>query len=152
MANPVKFSDKIVQVGKCSKFITITWRIREECLKNFRFSNIWSISISNITLTHTFSTSHPWFFMIACMYRLVMISIDLSQTAQKKHTGNARQISVQDKIQCETKSKNFFSNKIIFPIIKKNSRILSQTEFCLWLNLSGTAFYLGLHTAVVFRM
>ena len=43
-----------------------------------------------------------------CTYRLVMISIDLSETGQRKRTGNPRQNSVnsvQDKI------REFFSNK-----------------------------------------
>ena len=48
-----------------------------------------------------------------CMYCLVMISIDLSETAKKNSTGNPGQNLVQ------IKSKNFFSNKIIFSIKKK---------------------------------
>ena len=30
-------------------------------------------------------------FIVECIYRLVMISIDLSETTQKKRTGNLRQ-------------------------------------------------------------
>ena len=66
------------------------------------------------------------------MYRLVMISIEKSETA-KKYTGNLRQI------QSETKCSPFF------PTVRKNflcQTILSQTEFCLGLNLSRTEFVL----------
>ena len=64
-----------------------------------------------------------------CTFRLVMISIERSETAPKKCTGNPRQNVVQDKIQSE----NFF-----FDGWKKS---FFWTEFCL-----------GLHTAVVFRI
>ena len=80
-------------------------------------------------------------FIAECVYHLVMISIDLSERTRKSA------LEIQDKIQSE----NFFFQQIFFPIKlfsrqkkicwKKNSWILSQTEFCL-----------GLHTAVVFRM
>ena len=73
------------------------------------------------------------------MYPLVMISINLSETTQKKSA-----LEIRDKIQSETKSKNFFSDKIFFLI-----KILG---FCHGLNLSWTEFCLRLHTAVVFRM
>ena len=76
-----------------------------------------------------------------CICRLVMISIDLSET----------ELSVRDKIQ-----DNFFSDKIFFE--EKNFRlnfvsdwILSQTEFCLRLDfvsdwiLSQTESCLGLN-------
>ena len=68
-----------------------------------------------------------------------MICIDLSETIQKKkNTGNLRENSVRDKIQ-EFFLTKFFSQEKKF--VKKNSPILSRTEFCL-----------GLHTAVVFRL
>ena len=75
-----------------------------------------------------------------------MISIDLSETAQKSA------LEIRDKIQSETTSENFFSNKIIFSDKKKNSWILSWTEFVLEGILPQTEFCLGLHTAVVFHM
>ena len=69
------------------------------------------------------------------MYRLVMISINLSETAQK----SALEIrdNVRDKIQSEKKSKIFLSTKFFSTIFQ----IMSQTGFCL-----------GLHTAIVFRV
>ena len=78
------------------------------------------------------------------MYRLVMISIERSETAQKsameiREKFSPRQNAVKDKIQSE----NFFQTVRIF---------IFWTEFCLRLNFSRTVFCLGLHTAVVFRM
>ena len=78
------------------------------------------------------------------MYRLVMISIERSETAQKsaleiRDKFSLRQNAVHDKIQSE----NFF------PMVGK---IFFWTEFCLEVYLSWTEFCLGLHTAVVFRM
>ena len=68
------------------------------------------------------------------MYRVVMISIDLSETA---HFGYC-----QFKTKSET---NFFCNKYFsdknFFVTKNFSQTFSQAEFCL-----------GLHTTVVFRM
>ena len=49
-------------------------------------------------------------------YRLVMISIDLSETTQKQHPGNPRQNLVGAKIQSETNSENIFLKIIFFPI------------------------------------
>ena len=43
-----------------------------------------------------------------CIYRLVIISIDLSETTQKST------LEIREKIQSETKSENFFSNNISF--------------------------------------
>ena len=64
-----------------------------------------------------------------------MISIDLSETAQKKCTGNPRQClrqkSVRDKIENFFSSK-IFSDKIFFQT--KNCQSLSWTEFCLELD------------------
>ena len=73
------------------------------------------------------------FVIVVCIYRLVMISIDLSETIQKSA------LKIRDKIQSETKSKNFFqqnffSNKIFsqqkrkFVQKKKKKKILI---FCL---------------------
>ena len=74
-------------------------------------------------------------FIEVRIYRLVMISIDLSEKAQKNT------LEIQEKIQSEIKSENFFPDKIIFLTKKK------FLGFCL-----GTEFCLRLHTAVVFRM
>ena len=74
-------------------------------------------------------------FIAMCIYRLVTVNIDLSETAQKAHWKS------------ETTSKTiFFSDNLFFPTKfyfrqKIFSRIFSRTEF-----------RLGLHTAVVFRM
>ena len=71
-----------------------------------------------------------------------MISIDLSETTQKKAHWKS-----ETKFSKKQNSQDFFSNKIkkFFPtkkyFVRKNSWIFSLTEFCL-----------GLHTAVVFRM
>ena len=69
-------------------------------------------------------------FIAVCIYRLVMINIDLSETTQKSA------LEIQDKFQSDTKSENFFFQQNFFP--DKN---FFQTEFCL-----------GLHTTVVFCM
>ena len=67
-----------------------------------------------------------------CLYRFVMISIDLSETAQIKHTGNPRQNSVRDKIQ-EFFYNNFFFDKIFFATnvfpTKKKIAFLKETFF-----------------------
>ena len=73
-----------------------------------------------------------------------MMSIGRSETAQRstleiQDKFSPRQNAVQDKIQSE----NFF-----LTVRKK----IFQTEFCLRLYLSWTEFFLGLHTAAVFRM
>ena len=61
-------------------------------------------------------------FIEVRIYRLVMISIDLSEKAQKST------LEIQDKIQSEIKSENFFPDKTIFLTKKKFLR------FCLGLN------------------
>ena len=48
-----------------------------------------------------------------CTYHLVMISTDLSETAQKSA------LEIRDKIQSETKSKNFFFQQIFFLMKEK---------------------------------
>ena len=62
---------------------------------------------------------------MVCIYRFVMISIDLSETTQKSA------LEIQDKIQSETKSKNFFSDIIFFPIkiFSQRKKILSEKKF-----------------------
>ena len=54
-------------------------------------------------------------FIAVCIYRLVMISIDLSETTQKVHWKSETKFrdNVQDKIQSEKKSKNFYWKKIL---------------------------------------
>ena len=79
-------------------------------------------------------------FIAVCTYRLVMISIERSKTAQKSALEildkfSPRQNAVWDKIQPES---FFFRWPEHF--------FLSRTEFCLRL------ICLGLHTTVVFRM
>ena len=44
--------------------------------------------------------------IVVCIYCLVIINIDLSETTQKSA------LEIQDKMQSETKSKNFFLTKI----------------------------------------
>ena len=81
-----------------------------------------------------------------CIYRL-LISIDLSETAQKRGTGNMRQNSVRDNI------REFFSDKIFFPIIffltifflnQKKKKIVRK-KISLNFLLSEKAFYLRLN-------
>ena len=74
-------------------------------------------------------------FIAVCIYRLMMISIERSETAQKsaleiRHKFSPRQNAVWDKI----KSENFF------PMVG----IFFWTEFCLGLYLSQTEFCLRL--------
>ena len=82
-----------------------------------------------------------------------MISIDLSETAQKAHWKSETKFSPRQNPRIFFLTKSFlikiFSQQKKKNCQKKNSQILSWTEFCLGLNLSQTEFCLGLHTTVV---
>ena len=89
------------------------------------------IQFPNVYL-RTFLNFLFYSLIAVCTYRLMMISIERSKTAEKstleiRDKFSLRQNAVQDKIQFE----NFF------PMVGNN---LFWTEFCLRLNLSQTEF------------
>ena len=92
------------------------------------------------------------FLCANCGYRLMMISINLSETTQKKCTNSeTKLIPRQNPIKIF--SQNFFPIKIFSQQKKKKKKKLSkkkkQNNSQIW---SPTEFCLGLHTAIVFRM
>ena len=78
-----------------------------------------------------------------CLYRLVMISIERSETTQSSA------LEIRDKF---SSKQNAVRNKIQSASFSRWLDKLFWTEFCLGLYLSRTELCLGLHTTVVFRM
>ena len=77
-------------------------------------------------------------FIAVCISRLVMISIDLSETTQKST------IEIRDKIQSETISENFFfSNKNFFATKNPNFIRKKFSDFCLGLNFVSDYIPIG---------
>ena len=93
-------------------------------------------------------------YIAVCTYRLVMINIERFETAQRVHFKSETN-SVQDKIQSETKLslRIFFSDgqkKDFFGLNFVSDWILSQTQFCLRLNLSWITYHSCISCAIFY--